>query len=146
MKRFFIVGILVLAAVAAFAGNSSSGIEADSKLVGRWEWISMKVLAVSIETEDKSDDYVLEFKNGGGFAIKADCCDGDGTYRTSGGSVVNIDIDRIDSNDCGADSHAEEFIDLINEGSFVYSFEDGGTTLMLQFANKTGTAVFKKIS
>ena len=145
MKKVLMIGILFLAAAAAFAGNSSGGIDADPKLVGRWEWISMKVLAASIETGSNSSNYILEFISGGGFAVKADCRNGKGTYRTSGGSVVNIGIDSIDGGDCGAGSHANEFIDLLNEGSFIYSFEDGGSTLMIQFANKTGTAIFKSI-
>jgi hypothetical protein len=144
MKRFFFAVLMALAAVLAFAGDSSAVFEADPSLIGRWKWISMKLLAVSVETGDNADDYILEFKEGGAMGVEADCRDGSGTYRTSGRTVLNMDLDSIDSTDCGFGSQADKMVDMLNEGSFEYSFMDGGSGLELKFAKGVGTAVFQK--
>ena len=144
MKRIVSAAILGIAAAMAFAGDSSADFEADPSLLGRWKWISMKLLAVSVETGDKADDYVLEFKEGGAISVEADCRDGAGTYRTSGTTVLNMDLDSIDSSNCGVGSFADQMVDLLNEGSFEYTFLDGGNGLRLKFAKGAGTAVFSK--
>jgi heat shock protein HslJ len=83
MRRFITALAIGLFVVACSSGGSSG-------LTGKvWQWSAMteKVPASQSVVPDPQN-YTIEFKGDGTYALKADCNQGSGAYTTSGSSLT----------------------------------------------------------
>jgi heat shock protein HslJ len=120
---------LFVAACSLLPGGSSG-------LTGKvWQWSAMteKVPASQSVVSDPQN-YTIEFKSDGTYALKADCNSGSGSYTTSGSSLT-INAGPMTLVACGPDSQADIYLQrifltssyAITSGQLVLTQSDEGT-------------------
>lgn len=141
MKKLLFVTVLLISAVMLFAGDITD-MGSDNTLVGRWRWLSVELTGRNLETGADATSYLLTLEEDGSLKILADCRRGTGSWRTAG-DVLTLSVNSISSSDCGADSVADELVELLDVGAFKYKITNG-TQLELSFAAGAGKAKFLK--
>lgn len=141
MKKLLLLAVLLISTTVLFAGDFTD-MGSDKTLIGRWRWTSVELTGRDLETGADATSYLITLEEDGSMKILADCRQGSGSWRTAG-NVLTLSVNSMTTSSCGANSYADQLVELLDVGAFKYSM-DSDTQLELSFAAGAGTAKFLK--
>ena len=107
--------LVVLLATTPFASGCGGGVLSGPSAVtgGVWKVQSIETLAGGLVGISRPENYTVEFKDGGGLAVKADCNVCSGAYSVSG-EALQIGPLACTRAFCGSASSDTVFLDVLS--------------------------------
>ncbi len=87
LRRLPMKTIINICFAVIFVTVGATSVFADALTGTKWNWVSAKTPAGTTSI-DKPENYTLDFRAGGRVVVKADCNNGNGTYKVKGRSLT----------------------------------------------------------
>jgi heat shock protein HslJ len=146
LTSVFIVIVVLLALLVSACGNQTTTPTAvpapadnQAKLqANTWQWVAYNGPTEIIATISTTPDYTLTFNADGSLAVKADCNQAVGSYKTADGALT-ITLGPVTAAACGERSYSERLLQLLPSAA-LYRFD--GNDLAIDLMADGGTLGF----